>query len=91
MLLSMIYLLFAIFSSLSLRHHLSRAVIIGCPPFFRGTTKPGRDLELQILKYFPNVAVFVEKPVATGIRDDVKEAFAVAKAIEDSDTICSVG
>lgn len=68
-----------------------QAVIVGCPPFFRGTTKPNRDVELQVMKYFPDVPIFVEKPVATGVKEDVQDAFAVAKAIDDSDTICSVG
>jgi Oxidoreductase family, NAD-binding Rossmann fold len=68
-----------------------RAVIIGCPPAFRGSTEPGRDLELQLIKYFPGVPLFVEKPVATGPRGGVEHAFAVAKAIDDSGAICSVG
>jgi Oxidoreductase family, NAD-binding Rossmann fold len=79
---------------LSLVHRLTlpdRAVIVGCPPAFRGSTSPGRDLELQIIKHFPGVPLFVEKPVATGARDAVEEAFAVAKAIDDSGAICSVG
>ncbi|KAF8590585.1 NAD binding dehydrogenase [Ramaria rubella] len=68
-----------------------QAVIVGCPPAFRGSIKPGRDLELQIIKHFPGVPLFVEKPIATGPREGVEDAFAVAKAIDDSGTICSVG
>ncbi|KAI8998604.1 putative oxidoreductase C terminal-domain-containing protein [Trametes punicea] len=68
-----------------------RAVIVGSPPMFRGTLQPGRDIELQILKYFPGVALFIEKPAATGPASEIPEAFAVAKKINESGTICSVG
>jgi len=68
-----------------------RAVIVGSPPQFRGTTRPGRDIELQILKHFPEAALFVEKPIATGPEDELQEAFKVSKAIVDSGAVCSVG
>ncbi len=68
-----------------------RAVIVGSPPMFRGTLQPGRDIEQQIMKYFPGVAMFIEKPSATGPASEVPEAFAVAKQINQSGTICSVG
>ncbi len=68
-----------------------RAIIVGSPPMFRGTTKPGRDIEMQILKYFPGVALFIEKPIATGPEAEIADAFTIAKTIKDSDTICSVG
>ncbi|KAA1469526.1 hypothetical protein DENSPDRAFT_772653 [Dentipellis sp. KUC8613] len=68
-----------------------KAVIVGSPPMFRGTTQPGRDIELQIMRFFPGVAMFIEKPIATGPHSEIDEAFKVSKAIEDSDTICSVG
>jgi len=68
-----------------------RAFVIGSPPMFRGTTKPGRDVEMQIIKHFPGVPIFVEKPIATGPSEEIEEAFKVAKAINDSKTICSVG
>ncbi|PPR03522.1 hypothetical protein CVT24_007008 [Panaeolus cyanescens] len=68
-----------------------RAVVIGSPPMFRGTDQPGRDLELQILNALPGVALFVEKPVATGPEDEIPQAFAIAKKIDQSNTICSVG
>lgn len=58
---------------------------------FRGSTKPGRDLELQIIEYFPGVPLFVEKPVATGPREEVEESLVVARAIADAGNICSVG
>jgi len=68
-----------------------RAVIVGSPPMFRGTTQPGRDIELQILKFFPGVAMFIEKPIATGPAGEIDEAFTIAKMISDSKTVCSVG
>jgi predicted dehydrogenase len=68
-----------------------RAVVVGSPPMFRGTTKPGRDVELQILKAFPGVALFMEKPVATGPEDEISECFKVAKSISDANVVCSVG
>jgi hypothetical protein len=68
-----------------------RAVVIGSPPMFRGSTNPGRDIEIQLLKKFPGIALFVEKPVATGQFEELKDAFEVAKAIGNSNSICSVG
>lgn len=68
-----------------------RAVVIGSPPMFRGTTQSGRDIELQVLKHFPGVALFVEKPVATGPSSEIEELFQVSKAIADSGTVCSIG
>ncbi|KAH0583945.1 hypothetical protein H2248_009530 [Termitomyces sp. 'cryptogamus'] len=68
-----------------------RAVIVGSPPMFRGSLQPGRDIEMQILKHFPGVAMFIEKPIATGPLHEIEDAFTVAKAISESKTICSVG
>lgn len=73
------------------RKDFPRAVIVGSPPMFRGTTQPGRDIELQIMKYFPGVAMFVEKPSATGPSSEIEEAFEIAKRISEKKTICSVG
>lgn len=67
------------------------AIIIGSPPMFRGTTKAGRDVEMQILKHLPGVALFIEKPVATGPMNELSEAWTVAKAIDESGVVCSVG
>lgn len=68
-----------------------RAVVVGSPPMFRGTTQPNRDIELQIMNSFPGVAMFIEKPIATGPSSEIEDAFKVAKLIADSNTICSVG
>ena len=67
------------------------AVIIGSPPMFRGSIHVGRDIELQILKELPGVALFVEKPVATGPQEEIQDGFQIAKAISDAKAICSVG
>ncbi|KAG6903228.1 hypothetical protein C0995_002771 [Termitomyces sp. Mi166 len=68
-----------------------RAVIVGSPPMFRGSLQPGRDIEMQILKHFPGIAMFIEKPIATGPPHEIGDAFTIAKAISESKTICSVG
>jgi hypothetical protein len=68
-----------------------RAVIVGSPPFYRGTTQPGRNIEMQILEHFPGVAMFIEKPIATGPASELEEAFRVAKHITNSSVVCSVG
>jgi predicted dehydrogenase len=68
-----------------------RAIVVGSPPMFRGTLQPGRDIEMQIMKHFPGVAIFMEKPIATGPKTELYEAFRISKAISDSKAICSVG
>ncbi|KZO95769.1 hypothetical protein CALVIDRAFT_499568 [Calocera viscosa TUFC12733] len=65
-----------------------QAVWVGSPPEYRGSTDPGKDIELQLLKAFPGVALFIEKPVTTG---GVDKALSVAKAIHDARVTCSVG
>lgn len=37
------------------------AIVIGCPPAYRGGTTKGTDLEINLIKYFPQTAYFVEK------------------------------
>ncbi|KAH8833804.1 putative oxidoreductase C terminal-domain-containing protein [Flagelloscypha sp. PMI_526] len=68
-----------------------KAIIVGSPPMFRGTLKSGRDIEMQILKHFPGVALFIEKPIATGPQEEIQDGFKIAKMIEDTNTVCSVG
>ncbi|KAL0946962.1 hypothetical protein HGRIS_013116 [Hohenbuehelia grisea] len=67
------------------------AFIVGSPPMFRGTLQPGRDIEQQILKHFPHVPLFIEKPIATGPLDELKQSFSVAQLIANANTVCSVG
>ena len=68
-----------------------RAFVVGSPPMFRGTTQSGRDVERQILKHFPGVALFIEKPVATGPKEELTQVFQVAEEIKKSGAITSVG
>ena len=68
-----------------------RAFVIGSPPMFRGSLQPGRDIEKQIQKHFPGVAMFIEKPIATGDKSEIDESFKVANLISDSGAIVSVG
>ncbi|QRV74648.1 hypothetical protein RhiJN_02663 [Ceratobasidium sp. AG-Ba] len=49
---------------------------------------PGRDLELQVMRHFPGVPLFVEKPVSTG---DVSAARRVAHILSENEVMCSVG
>lgn len=58
---------------------------------FRGTLQKGRDTEVEILKHFPGVPLFVEKPIATGPVEEVEQTYKIARMIEDTETICSVG
>ncbi|GFZ45624.1 Uncharacterized protein JCM24511_03352, partial [Saitozyma sp. JCM 24511] len=64
------------------------AIVVGCPPAYRGGTTKGTDLELTLIKYFPKTAYFVEKPVGTGTIESAKE---VTKALIDNGNIVSVG
>jgi len=61
---------------------------VGSPPAFRGSDIPGADLELLLLKYFPKVALFIEKPVST---HPVEKAMFVSDKVLNSGIVCSVG
>lgn len=68
-----------------------RAIIVGSPPMFRGSLQPGRNIEMQILKHFPGVPMFLEKPITTGAREEITDTYTIAKSVQDSGTICSIG
>ncbi|KAK2466970.1 hypothetical protein APHAL10511_001228 [Amanita phalloides] len=68
-----------------------RIVVIGSPPMYRGSLQIDRDVEVQILKHLPGVALFVEKPIATGPAHEIQEGYQIAKMIHDNRTVCSVG
>ncbi|KIY50862.1 hypothetical protein FISHEDRAFT_71176 [Fistulina hepatica ATCC 64428] len=68
-----------------------KMIVVGSPPMFRGTFKPGRDIEIQILKHFPGVALFIEKPITTGPVEEIEDGYKIAKMVEDSGTVCSIG
>ncbi|ODO11588.1 hypothetical protein I350_00370 [Cryptococcus amylolentus CBS 6273] len=64
------------------------AIVVGCPPAYRGGTTKGTDLEIQLIKLFPKTAFFIEKPVGTGT---VEAAKAVTQKLIDNGNIVSVG
>jgi predicted dehydrogenase len=62
-----------------------RAIFIACPPQYRGGLQTGlNDLELQINKHFPDAAIMLEKPVATGLpwAESVGNAHSVGHILE---------
>ncbi|CAA20147.2 NAD binding dehydrogenase [Schizosaccharomyces pombe] len=63
------------------------AYIIGIPPETHGSTQKGADLELAILKRFPDASLFIEKPISAA---PVEDAFAVARRLP-SESVISVG
>lgn len=81
------------FADFLLNRLLRSAAIIGSPPKFRGGTRQPQDLELQLLKNFPDIAMFVEKPVATGqpFQESIDDALKIAKILTDRGNIVSVG
>lgn len=64
------------------------AIVIGCPPAYRGGTTKGTDLELNLIKLFPKTAYFIEKPVGTGTVQSAKE---VTQSLIDNGNVVSVG
>ncbi|GAA6042251.1 hypothetical protein JCM8097_005116 [Rhodosporidiobolus ruineniae] len=71
-------------------HERPHAFIVGSPAAFRGSTKQGRDFELQVLRHFPEhtPAMFIEKPLSA---DTVDSALEVSRQLVDSKTVVSVG
>ena len=47
------------------------AIFVGAPPAFRGSMHPGRDLEIQVARKFPRSGIFVEKPLSSGVPEDI--------------------
>lgn len=70
-------------------------IVLGCPPHYRGTSQEGKDMDLQIIKYFPKVrGVLIEKPIAA--QDPFDADCSQVKQIlkrwsEEEGTIISVG
>lgn len=64
------------------------AIVVGCPPAYRGGTTKGTDLELQLIKLFPKVSYFIEKPVGTGL---ISGAQSVSDSLVKNGNIVSVG
>ncbi|EIN11584.1 hypothetical protein PUNSTDRAFT_98745 [Punctularia strigosozonata HHB-11173 SS5] len=67
---------------------LPNLIILGVPPFARGTDVPGQDLELQAVKLFPGCPLFVEKPVCSV---EPAACHRVAAALEAAGTLVGVG
>lgn len=65
-----------------------RIIVIGSPADTRGSDEAGSDLEIQLLKLFPNTPLFIEKPIAAG---EIPRAFRAAQIVEQSKVVCSVG
>lgn len=64
------------------------AIWVGSPPAFRGREQPGRDLEKKLIEAFPDVGIFIEKPVSTG---PVEDALKIAQLLENGQNLVSVG
>ena len=64
------------------------AMWVGSPPAFRGRLEKGRNLEILVADNLPQTAMFIEKPVSTGL---VEEAAEVARDIKKRGNIVSVG
>ncbi len=60
--------------------------VLGFGPLPRGSTVPGKDAELQLIKHFPDAAMFIEKPISSDSFDEVDK---VAEALQGRAT--SVG
>lgn len=64
-------------------------VVLGSPPFYRGTDHSGRDLEVQIIAAFgSSCTIFAEKPVSTARPE---QSLPVVQALSASGNAVSVG
>ncbi|WVQ67637.1 uncharacterized protein L199_005840 [Kwoniella botswanensis] len=63
--------------------------ILGFQANSRGSTQPNHDNELELLRYFPKVGLFIEKPISDV--EDLKEVEAVGKKLEENGNVTSVG
>lgn len=63
-------------------------IIVGTPPGYRGTMKPGWNVEQQLVEAFPSSGLFIEKPVGAGA---VKDAIAVGKYLATQSSVVSIG
>lgn len=61
-------------------------VIDGLPPIARGSTQPGHDNELELLRLFPDAVFFIEKPISSA---EIPEVVKVKEAL--SGRVVSVG
>ena len=64
-------------------------IVLGAPPYFRGTGLPGRNLEERLVQAFGSTpAIFCEKPLSTA---RPHETAPVAELLRKSGNIVSVG
>lgn len=68
----------------------AHAIIVGCPPAFRGHADPssGKDVELQLVKSFPRAGLLIEKPISAGTVDEAK---TVGEQLSRTGNLVSVG
>ncbi|EIW70639.1 hypothetical protein TREMEDRAFT_68146 [Tremella mesenterica DSM 1558] len=62
--------------------------VVGIQAFARGSTRTGRDTELQLIHQFPQIGLLIEKPISA---DDFSQVESVAQSLEKANTITSVG
>lgn len=48
-------------------------MVDGFPPIARGSTQPGRDNELRLIRQFPEAAFLIEKPVSIASLAEVEQ------------------
>ncbi|KLO18898.1 hypothetical protein SCHPADRAFT_92608 [Schizopora paradoxa] len=68
------------------------AIIIGIPPYFRGSSTQCRNTELKVIRHFPGVPLFIEKPVSVPEvgESDILGVFTIANAVRQNTAVCSV-
>lgn len=66
-----------------------RLCFIGIPGAFHGTTLPGQDVEIQLVKSFPQCGLFIEKPISGN--PDTEEPKKLNNFFEENGTVVSVG
>lgn len=64
------------------------AVIVGSPPFYRGSIIPGKDVELTLAKQIPGVGIFIEKPISSS---SVEEVLEISRQFPLSKSVVAVG
>ncbi|RSH90366.1 hypothetical protein EHS25_000971 [Saitozyma podzolica] len=70
-----------------------RAIFVATPPLYRGGLSSPRNLEVELMRLFPNSAIFLEKPVATGTpwEQSVSEAKEVGRMLRGHKAVVAVG
>lgn len=74
-------------------HHVT-LIVNGCPPPFRGTTLKGKDLDLQLLRHFPDVrGLLIEKPISSSdpAQVDLETVAASIRQWQAKPSVLSVG